>query len=91
MDTDTAMYLWWLVFNAIAGALIGRLRGRPLLGMVLGLLLSVFGWIIVFLLPDHQPRCPECGMKLPIATASKCLKCGATFGPSMIPPPPPLR
>jgi hypothetical protein len=44
----------WLAVLAGAGAvgyLIGRSKGRPGAGLVLGLLLGIIGWVVIALLP----------------------------------------
>ena len=49
----------WATFAAV-GYAIGHGKGRPGLGLALGFLLGVFGWIIVAVLPTVGPKCPSC-------------------------------
>lgn len=66
----------WL-FLAFIGALLGGLlKGRAGEGFLLGLLLGVIGWLIIFLLHDHRLRCPECRGVIE-AGAGRCKNCGA--------------
>jgi uncharacterized membrane protein YfcA len=66
------MPFWLLVVMFIcsfAGAVIGRVKNRPLLGAVLGAFLGIIGLLIISALPAKQPEeetydCPACGEKV---------------------------
>jgi hypothetical protein len=45
------VYLLALIIGTGVGWLIGRAKRRPVLGLVLGFLLSWIGWIIVACIP----------------------------------------
>jgi hypothetical protein len=51
------MGLWvicWIIFGAI-GAAFGARKGKPWMGLALGVLLGIFGVIImIFIKPDHD-------------------------------------
>jgi uncharacterized membrane protein YfcA len=76
-----AVLLVWSAIGALVGYLIGKWKGRGTLGLWLGLLLGVIGWIIVAVLPDSQRvtgpsrRCPFCAEVVQPA-AVVCKHCG---------------
>ena len=41
----------FIVSFPVVGFLIGRTKGRPILGAVLGLFFNVIGWIIIAVVP----------------------------------------
>lgn len=50
MDVNPAVFIVAVVIGVAVGWWIGRVRGRPALGAVLGLL-GLLGWIIMWLIP----------------------------------------
>jgi hypothetical protein len=52
--------LWGMLLSALAGAVIGKFRGRAFVGGLVGLLLGPVGWLLILLGPDHRAKCPEC-------------------------------
>jgi RNA polymerase subunit RPABC4/transcription elongation factor Spt4 len=91
-----------VAFKGGIGYLIGRSKGRPGLGFLLGLLLGIIGWIIIACLPAEEPPmtlrrpvrpsfpCPSCHR--PVAGGlGQCPHCnvrigGGKMGPGAIPP-----
>ncbi len=47
-----------LVLAAWVGLVIGRARGHPAAGLILGLALGIPGWLITALLPRPRPPAP---------------------------------
>lgn len=45
---------------AALGYFVGRTKGRPDEGAVLGLVLGPLGLLIILLVEDKRPRCPHC-------------------------------
>ena len=45
----------FIVSFPVVGFLIGRTKGRPVLGAVLGFFLNVVGWIIIAVIPPRSP------------------------------------
>jgi hypothetical protein len=45
----------FIVSFPVVGYLIGRTKGRPVLGAVLGFFLNVVGWIIIAVVPPRSP------------------------------------
>lgn len=45
----------WLVFAAIAGY-IGHIKHRPVLGLVLGFLIGIFGILVIAIVPAKRPE-----------------------------------
>lgn len=74
--------IWFCVgfifFGAI-GVLIGQRKGRPLAGMVWGMLLGPFGWLLMALLPHSgaakRRACPHCGGVVALEQ-TRCNHCG---------------
>jgi hypothetical protein len=61
----------------IIGIPLGMLRGRsPLNGFLWGFLLGPIGWLVVLLIGDSRPRCPEC-RGVAMKGARKCMNCGS--------------
>jgi len=75
---DPTVLITWLAIQSGVGLLIGRARGRPLLGWILGLLLGPIGWITMAVLSDKRPKCPEC-LGVVVPGAKKCKSCGSTL------------
>ncbi len=62
METQAAVYIiGWLIFQTLVGAVIGKSRGRLGSGVFWSFLLGPIGWLIVALMSDLRPKCPECG------------------------------
>ncbi len=70
--------LWWFILGGLIGALIGKFKGRVALGLFLGVLFGPIGWIIVALLSNERPKCPECG-GIVVEGARKCKNCGTVL------------
>jgi hypothetical protein len=54
----------------------GKKKGREEAGFLLGLLLGVFGWLLVAFGPNFKPKCPYCGGEI-VESAVKCKNCGS--------------
>lgn len=67
------VFIWFIM--ALLGLLVGQRKGRPAAGFVWGALLGPFGWMLVWLGPDHRPTCPHCSAVLPDQAAT-CKACG---------------
>lgn len=75
MDIYTLYYVAWFTICPLIGGLIGIQRRRFLSGVVWGLILGPIGWLLVLLLADCRPKCPEC--KSPLNDgATRCHRCG---------------
>jgi len=83
--------LIWLIAGPVAGRWFGKQRNRPDHGMLLGLLLGPFGWLLTLLLPPGATsqgetiRCPTCGGAL-AGRYEKCQHCAsAVFWVGIVP------
>ncbi len=55
MDTPTLIgWIIGIVIGAAVGYWIGGKKGRPVLGLVLGALFTLIGWIIMLIIPKKQ-------------------------------------
>ena len=66
----------WIVIGGLVGYLAGRVRGREVDGILLGIFLGPLGWLIVLCREDARPKCTEC-LGVVIEGARKCLHCGS--------------
>lgn len=77
------------IFNGLVGLAIGAAKHRAGFGFLLGILLSVVGWIIVALMPSVETPparvCPYCHGPLD-ATATVCCHCGRDLPDPRRPP-----
>lgn len=74
-------YVLWFLVAGIGGAVAGQaLRGRPLAGFYLGLLLGPFALIAMAFLADMRVRAPTqgafAGLASGVARDGFCLRCG---------------
>jgi hypothetical protein len=78
-------HLWLFAIAAFAGvgAFIGKPRGRLWLGFALGLFLGPVGWLVVGVLPNRGPKCPECLAPMDPA-ARKCRHCGSEITAALV-------
>ncbi len=55
MDTPT-LFGWVIgvVIGALVGYWLGGRKGRPVLGLILGALLTFIGWIIMLIIPEKH-------------------------------------
>ncbi|NLV57124.1 MAG: hypothetical protein GXY13_16110, partial [Acidimicrobiales bacterium] len=53
-EVNPVVSLFSIAFGGLVGFLIGRSKGRPVLGLILGALLGCFGWVIVALIPAKR-------------------------------------
>jgi len=68
--------IFGIAMTSGVGAILGtQFRAQPLLGALCGLLCGLFGWVLVFALPDNRRRCEQCRGLL-MAGASRCSHCG---------------
>jgi len=45
---------------SLVGALLGKMRGRIISGVVWTIVLGPIGWLVVLLMKDLRPACPQC-------------------------------
>ncbi len=76
LSSHVSLGLIWTVVGAIGGALIGVFRNRLLLGLVLGGIGGVVGWVVLLILPGAFRECPACAAQIPVQ-ATTCPKCKA--------------
>ena len=76
-NTALFVFLGWMIFSPIVGYMIGKSRGRPVAGAVLGFFLGWIGWIIAAVIA----RSPEAEARRNLAIAQKMQ--------TMAPPAPP--
>jgi hypothetical protein len=68
-----------LLLGPAIGAQLGKLKGRPFAGGMLGLALGPIGWLIVLIGPNLLPKCKACGGVI-VKGVSKCKHCGSSIG-----------
>jgi hypothetical protein len=76
-----ALILAWII-SAGGGFLIGKIKGRPGLGLALGLFLGFLGWILITIIPGESRTkevpasrlCPKCRRVIRKGTL-KCQHC----------------
>ncbi len=56
---DPLFVIGWLI-SILIGGLIGRVKQRPLAGVIYALLLGPLGWLIVAVVPGGGKKCPRC-------------------------------
>jgi hypothetical protein len=61
---------------AIVGYFIGRSKGTPQRGAIVGGILGPLGWLIMLMLPNIRPICPYCKGYI-VEGAQKCKNCGS--------------
>ncbi len=55
MDTPTLVgWIIGIVIGAIVGYWLGGKKGRPVLGLALGAVLTLIGWIIILVIPKKD-------------------------------------
>jgi hypothetical protein len=74
MNGNAFLILW--IVSAAIGGLIGLIRNRVALGIILGLLLGPLGWLLVLLFTKAGRKCPACLAVVP-QLATKCCHCGS--------------
>jgi hypothetical protein len=72
------MIIGGLCVSAIIEAIIGKMKGQPIGGLIFGLLLGPLGWLITFLVSDVRPKCPACGGVV-VPGFPKCKNCGSAL------------
>lgn|GEM_PF-3914653 len=81
-DLTVLLLMAWLVLGPWMGYRIGKPKGRESLGIVLGLLLGVFGWMILALLPSDENPAPNIDqrrvLRRPCPYCAEDIKTGAT-------------
>ncbi len=78
---DPQLWLWLGLFtlvSAVAGALLGLVRGRWLLGLALGVALGPLGWLVILLLPADFVECPRCSFRNS-PRRDRCRHCGESL------------
>lgn len=70
------MILSGLCVSALVGHLLGKSKGKPVAGALIGFFLGPLGWLLVSLSPDARPKCPHCKGAI-VAGAKKCQNCGS--------------
>ncbi len=58
-----------LLLGILVGWLLGRLKGRPGRGALLGLLLGPVGWVLFLVTSGSAVRCQSCGRNTPWSSA----------------------
>lgn len=77
-QVDWWFLLWLTLASAVVGLLLGRVKGTPLKGLILGALLGPIGWAILLFSKGRLPECPSCG-RGNVPGAKRCRHCGADF------------
>ena len=77
------LFVGWMIFSPIVGYVIGKSRGRPLAGAVLGFFLGWIGWIIAAVIA----RSPEAEAKRNLAIAQKMQAMAPPAAPAPVPEP----
>ena len=77
-NTVLFLFIGWMIFSPLVGFMIGKSRGRPVAGAVLGFFLGWIGWIIAAVIA----RSPEAEARRNLAIAQKMQ--------TMAPPAPPM-
>ena len=77
--------MWWLLLSAAVGYVCGKAKGRPGLGVLLGLLFGPFGTLAIMLWPPAKeaPRTVyrQSGFRsAPAEDAGGCPRCGRPVG-----------
>jgi hypothetical protein len=67
-----------IVLTTVLGYVIGKRKGRPVLGSVLGLVLSYIGLIVILLVPRRYPR-PQ-NLARPLFPAQRLISSGVKSG-----------
>ena len=81
-NTALFVFLGWMIFSPIVGYMIGKSRGRPVAGAVLGFFLGWIGWIIAAVIA----RSPEAEARRDLAIAQK-MQTMAPPAPAPVPEP----
>ena len=77
MVTSSLLVLVGWTISGIVGAVVGNMKGRPVLGVILGLLLPLVGCVFLLLITDDvRPKCPDCGNPIEKSDGS-CLYCNS--------------
>lgn len=66
--------------SGIVGLIIGFIKDRPLVGFLLGYLLSIFGLLLIVIIPSKTPvgTCFQCGTNVDTSDIS-CPICNTHF------------
>jgi hypothetical protein len=78
MDGMMVTVLMWIVIGGGVGYIIGKPRKQENAGFLLGMLLGIFGWVIVAIMPNKSRKCPECGGFID-DEVKKCKHCGSSL------------
>ena len=82
-NTALFLFLGWMVFSPLVGFMIGKSRGRPVAGAVLGFFLGWIGWIIAAVIA----RSPEAEARRNLAIAQKMQAAAPQAQPAPVPEP----
>ncbi len=63
---------------AVVGYAIGQPKNQGAAGALAGLFLGPLGWLLAFMLPDQNPKCPACFTRIN-PSAHTCWRCGLNF------------
>ncbi len=77
------LFVGWMIFSPIVGFMIGKSRGRPVAGAVLGFFLGWIGWIIAAVIA----RSPEAEARRNLAIAQKMQAVASQAQPAPVPEP----
>ena len=75
----------WIILFGGAGILLGRMRGHPIFGFFIGVVMGPLGLIIILLSRNDRFKCHAC--KMPVERdASICPHCRSALGPQPLAP-----
>ncbi len=77
------LFVGWMILSPIVGYMIGKSRGRPVAGAVLGFFLGWIGWIIAAVIA----RSPEAEARRNLAIAQKMQAAAPPAPPAPVPEP----
>ena len=72
------LFISALALTGGMGFAIGKMKGRPGEGFLLGLFLGPLGWLLILLFPEDGRKCPECKGVIP-KDARRCKHCAFVF------------
>lgn len=82
-NTVLFLFIGWMIFSPLVGFMIGKSRGRPVAGAVLGFFLGWIGWIIAAVIA----RSPEAEARRNLAIAQKMQTMAPPAAPAPVPEP----
>ena len=82
-NTVLFLFVGWMIFSPLVGFMIGKSRGRPVAGAVLGFFLGWIGWIIAAVIA----RSPEAEARRNLAIAQKMQTMAPPASPIPVPEP----